>query len=520
MFRQKAPTTILIIASLAYLAAGLLLDADLVDDTYIFLRYADNLASGHGLVFNIGEYVEGFSSPLWMICLGIIGFLDLDQVLASRVLSALMGWGTIASLFFFGRKQLPSQREPFLLLAPLFFLATNPSFVFWSWSGMDTACFTLLFTVSFFVFLQQLRGAGTMWGAGICFTLAVVARLDIMSVLPVFLLVILYTYRHRKQRLLQKTLSFLAPLSLLSILFLSRYQYYGSLLPNTYHAKVNVATATAPVLVNGLAYALRFVLAYKFIPHGALLLSPIIILRPLRRWPAEWTLAIGAAVMWTSYLVLVGGDHFAQFRFFVPILPLLLFLSISIVDWLNQPYRAKNKYRSLGTSMLLIVALLGLNFSSYALHEGARAAGEVRMARSWAQVGLWFRQNAPSDASIASVVVGAIPYYSGLRTYDLLGLTDSQVAKHGEFYPQGRVGHQRYHTDYILDQKPDYIIYQISGLSDRPLWRDSQDIDKPYSYALYDLANDERTKELYEYRTVKMENGNYIEFLQLKAANP
>ena len=34
----------------------------LVDDAYISFRYSHNLAAGDGLVFNPGEYVEGYTS--------------------------------------------------------------------------------------------------------------------------------------------------------------------------------------------------------------------------------------------------------------------------------------------------------------------------------------------------------------------------------------------------------------------------------------------------------------------------
>lgn len=37
------------------------------DDPYITYRYAANLLAGHGPVFNIGEWVEGFSSPLHLL---------------------------------------------------------------------------------------------------------------------------------------------------------------------------------------------------------------------------------------------------------------------------------------------------------------------------------------------------------------------------------------------------------------------------------------------------------------------
>ncbi|MBN97985.1 MAG: hypothetical protein CME16_01875, partial [Gemmatimonadetes bacterium] len=41
----------------------------IADDAFITLRYAQNLASGDGLVFNLGERVEGFTSPLWTLLL-------------------------------------------------------------------------------------------------------------------------------------------------------------------------------------------------------------------------------------------------------------------------------------------------------------------------------------------------------------------------------------------------------------------------------------------------------------------
>ena len=37
-----------------------------VDDLFISLRFAENLAHGRGIVYNPGERVEGYSSPLWM----------------------------------------------------------------------------------------------------------------------------------------------------------------------------------------------------------------------------------------------------------------------------------------------------------------------------------------------------------------------------------------------------------------------------------------------------------------------
>ena len=37
------------------------------DDAYISYRYAQNLVDGHGLIFNVGERVEGYSNLLWTL---------------------------------------------------------------------------------------------------------------------------------------------------------------------------------------------------------------------------------------------------------------------------------------------------------------------------------------------------------------------------------------------------------------------------------------------------------------------
>src|SRR5262245_30182050 len=44
----------------------------LCDDAFISFRYVRNLVTGHGLVFNVGERVEGYSNFLWVIELAAI----------------------------------------------------------------------------------------------------------------------------------------------------------------------------------------------------------------------------------------------------------------------------------------------------------------------------------------------------------------------------------------------------------------------------------------------------------------
>ena len=44
----------------------------ITDDAFISFRYVRNLLEGHGLVFNPGEYVEGYTNFLWILELAAI----------------------------------------------------------------------------------------------------------------------------------------------------------------------------------------------------------------------------------------------------------------------------------------------------------------------------------------------------------------------------------------------------------------------------------------------------------------
>src|ERR1700687_589015 len=58
-----------------------------LDDSYITFRYAANLAAGHGLVFNPGEYprAEGITSPLYAGSLALAALPGFDVPRVAKV---------------------------------------------------------------------------------------------------------------------------------------------------------------------------------------------------------------------------------------------------------------------------------------------------------------------------------------------------------------------------------------------------------------------------------------------------
>ncbi|MBN1425707.1 hypothetical protein JXA88_14225, partial [Candidatus Fermentibacteria bacterium] len=59
------------------------------DDPYITYRYARNLASGHGLVYNPGQRVLGRTSPLFALLLGDLTMLGRDPAFWGKLVSSL-----------------------------------------------------------------------------------------------------------------------------------------------------------------------------------------------------------------------------------------------------------------------------------------------------------------------------------------------------------------------------------------------------------------------------------------------
>ena len=83
----------------------------LCDDAFISFRYVRNLLEGHGLVFNPGEYVEGYTNFLWVLELAAIWRLSgIPPEQAAPWLSVVCTVGTIAAMLWWVMR-LPGVRQ-------------------------------------------------------------------------------------------------------------------------------------------------------------------------------------------------------------------------------------------------------------------------------------------------------------------------------------------------------------------------------------------------------------------------
>src|SRR5918998_5274003 len=217
----------------------------LFDDAMISMRYAWNLSHGFGLVWNPGEYVEGYTNPLMTLLMALptLLFDKVNAVLAMQVLGIVFNLVNaylvmlIADQLLLGQEQ--RYRRLFVVLAFLCALSYYP-LVYWSLMGMETGLVAVLVSLSVLCALKYAREQRPGQGVVLCVSLglAFLTRPDaLIFAVPVFVCVF-YVFFAGRESGRRPSLSFLLGMVGLYAVFivgqeLFRWGYYGEWLPNT-----------------------------------------------------------------------------------------------------------------------------------------------------------------------------------------------------------------------------------------------------------------------------------------------
>jgi len=448
---------------------------DAVDDAYISFRYAQNFARGHGLVFNIGERVEGYTNFLWTVLLALFILVGVEPGPLAMALGGLFALGTM--ILVYGK----FAQKPLVLSVSVLLLAVDGSFALWSVGGMETAMFTFFLLSGIFAYLQEGEDERLALLSGLLFALAALTRPE---GLLVFVVTLLHRSFHRlfvERRLLARPdlLRIFSFLGLYGPYFLWRYNYYGYLLPNTFYAKVTTEGVSAQI-ARGFAHLRTFLGVHL----GWLLI--LLTLAPLlkRKVSFAWSYLVLVVSVYLSYIVYVGGD-WSVGRFFVPLLPALYLLVamgaaevyMSLQTCLKE--RGREGYsRGVGGLLALGGVLALFVFSSPGgedeLFIRRFQAREATLAR--VIMGRWLREHLPPDTFIAVDAAGQIPYYSEMRTLDMFGVNDEHTAHMKvETMGQGTPGHEKFDFDYIMWRRPDLIIVYGNFLDGSPIYERADD---------------------------------------------
>ena len=309
------------LALLAWLAGG---SWHLNEDAFISFRYARNLLEGHGLVFNPGERVEGYTNFLWTLELaGIWGLFGIRPEHAAPWLSVFYTAATIAALLWWAAR-LPGLRCRGLAgWMALGLVCSSGTFAVWtSAGGLETRQFTF-FVVAAVVGLSLHRNRRRgLLAASISLALAELTRPEGLLIAGCCIGWFMAQRAIDAGRLRwewRELACLIGPFAAVVIAhFLFRYGYYGEWLPNTYYAKF-----VRPWWDAGVRYY-----AAAGLETGLYLLLPLAAAGLWARWRAardgSYGLALLVIALHAVHIMRVGGDNFEwrPLDFYWPLLAL------------------------------------------------------------------------------------------------------------------------------------------------------------------------------------------------------
>ncbi len=404
-----------------------------IDDAYISLRYARNVAAGEGFVFDEAlPPVEGYTNFLWVLLEAAFFFLPSpgDVVLYAKLAGIAWGLGAVAAAFFLARRVFGAAAGAFAAL----FIAATGNFAFWAVAGLETTQYICLILLALFFTLDAGRGANRALLAGLAWSAAALARPEGFILGMAVLIFGLIAASGRRSRV-----NFVVACLFLAIAygiyFAWRWHYFGMALPNTFYARGGITARSFVARARGvlpfLAYAAP--LAFLFVRFGR-----------FRKDGGARFLILAAAVS-LALAFAAKREWMPGFRYE---LPFAAFLWISAAGAFAALIRSRSKAAAgvITSLILLYVFIPGI----FLFKEMSYTA---RLSRAHVALAKWVARAAPAGSSLAAWDMGALPYFSRLPVvYDLNpeGLLSRETTRRG------------YNPEYFIGRRPSFFVLYSS----------------------------------------------------------
>jgi len=386
-----------------------------IDDAYITFRYAENVASGLGFVYNPGERVPGTTTPLFCLMLAAMKIMRVSVPLAADLIN-LAGAGLAAMIIFLIARETKGKA---LGLMTAFLFVFFPHFWLNLVTGMETM-FTL-FLCLLVVWLDLIKRP--VW-LGLAAAALLLTRVDALALVAAVVLVGLF--RHPRHTLTAAAVMVLALIPWAAF----SWSYFGAIIPHTIPAKRLIHVLPGRLVVENFrdwffgleekSGSLRVVYpvmtAYAFF---ALLGSVRALFK--ERWAIVFILWIG---FYIAGLSLANASPFFWYK--IPMLAGYLVLAALGADWFCR-WLGRGRTVSALLKLAVPVALVILLFSQYSFEKfksmTAKEQANLELARTVRKI----------STPAAKVFAGEI----GIAGYELLdyyiidsaGLVSEQVYK-------------------------------------------------------------------------------------------
>ncbi len=438
------------LAVAATLGAQVYLWPHVTDDAYITFRYALNLSTGHGLTFNPGEHVEGFSNPLWTLLLASMHRLTgIDIPDTARVMGLMFALGTLFSAFRITLRFSEHPASPALPLAALLII-TAPGFHVFATAGLEGPMLGFLLMAGLAASIGTSQSSRL--SAAAFFGLAGITRPEGPLYALLWFLATINPALSLPKLVRREAGRFLIMIAPIAAWQIFRLTYFGPWFPNTAIAKV-------PGVFGEFINFPEYVTPWLVASGGPLVLFLWMVLPPrsenIQKVERMCLALAGACLVFVSY---AQGDWMTFGRFITPVWPAI---SVTLALWIGAGFtqlqqssfiRFRKALPTLPAAGIILCALLAWypSIKSYLNNEGMNMLmrGTDQLA-----VGRWIDRNIAPGASVATGRLGGISYGAmDQLVWDWFGLTDAEEAAH---IRNGRPG--KLVDDPVFRRNPDVI---------------------------------------------------------------
>jgi len=293
------------------------------DDGYITFRSIENWFHGYGLVFNVGERVQTFTHPLWLLLQSLFYLLtrlfdapfSLNRLFYGNIFISLILSALTISLYAF-----KVARSTQIAIVGILILTLSKAFIDYSTSGLENPLSHFLALGFFGLFLfKEKDDPRHMTTLAFLAGLSALNRMDTILIFFPALVLLIWRSSNRLKTFLSIMIGFL-PLILWELFSLF---YYGSFFPNTAIAKLNTGIDKITLAKQGAYYFLN---SLRMDTITLVVIAFSIVLAIFSKSMRRISAAVGIS-LYLCYILYIGGDFMSGRYFSLPLIVALILLS-------------------------------------------------------------------------------------------------------------------------------------------------------------------------------------------------
>jgi hypothetical protein len=441
-------SVLLLIAVWVYAARFVNFDVPPFEDAAMLMRYADHLAHGYGVVWNIGEHpVDGATDFLFMVASAALIRIGVPVGRSVRVIGFAAHLLTVLLVYWVNRRMWKANFALSLFSGLYLVVGTGLSYVA---AFFGTPFFALFAALTWTLGLLLVQKQNPSFWLSSAFALSgLITGLIrpegvILAGLMLIAAVVIKGWRASTRTAVVFAVVFLL---LGGAYFLWRWNYFGYPLSNPFYKKSGGALhwdsfweSLGNLLRFGGPFMLAFLLGFR---SGRTTRLTIGFLIPL--------------VLFASAFILISNETNFGGRFQYALLPLVLISWYPLVDGLggeiglSWPAPTQVRARSAWILTALVVVFTALRYArsqNCTLTSAQQTCGIAYEVDGRYDVAKILADYQDKSYVIATTEAGLLPFYSNWIAVDAWGLNDEWIAHHGEV------------TEEYLDQyKPQLIVF-------------------------------------------------------------